>query len=492
MNAASDQPRNSSAAVVGGGLAGLAAAAALCRRGLRVELFEGRKRLGGRAGSFHDRQTGRPVDFCQHVSMGCCTNLADFCRRIQAADCFRRDRKLHFFSPEGNRSDVKSCAWLPAPLHLAPGLMRLRYLTLSERWGIVRTMQRLARERLRDNETVGTWLRQQGATQRTIERFWSPVLVGALSETVDRASLAAAQKVFVDGFLASRRAYELEVPQVPLDEVFNRRAAAWLRRHDVTVHLSWRVLRIDGDASRATGIVLGDGTRREFDFVVVAVPWHRVRGLFPDAMLAALPELAGVENMRPAPITAVHLWLDRPIMRLPHAVLVGKTSQWVFGPGKEATRGLSQFSWNENGTVPLCTPASPEAGHYYQVVISASHALAGRDRKDILAEVQEDLRSIWPDTHDARLLHWRVVRQPAAVFSARPDVDRLRPAQRTQIENLALAGDWTATGWPATMEGAVRSGHLAAEAVLTRLGSNDPVLVPDLPRGGVVRIFSPH
>lgn len=464
--------RNPAIAVVGGGLGGLAAAVALRQRGCGVELFEQRKQLGGRAASFRDPQTGGLVDHCRHVALGCCTNLADFCRRIAVADGFHRYDRLHFFGPEGTRHDFAPSRWLPAPLHLGPALMRLGYLSFGERAAILRAMLRLANARIendRNEETIGAWLRRHGQSDRVIEQFWSVVLVSALSETVDRASLAAAKKVFLDGFLASRGACRLEVPKVPLGEMFDRPAAAWLREHDVAVHLGTRIRRVDGDARRATGVVLPDGSRREFDFVVVAVPWRGVRALFPPPMSATMPALDGLEKLRPAPITAVHLWFDRPITPLPHAVLVGKLSPWLFSGGEHVLPGIS------------------EPAHYYQLVVSASHELTGRHRTEVLAEVRRDLEAVWPDTRAARLLHWRVIRQPAAVFSPRPGQQRLRPAQQTPIQNLLLAGDWTATGWPATMEGAVRSGYLAAEGILGSSGSDDRVLVPDFPRSRLVR-----
>jgi hypothetical protein len=171
-----------------------------------------------------------------------------------------------------------------------------------------------------------------------------------------------------------------------------------------------------------------------------------------------------------APITAVHLWFDRPIVRLPHAAIVGRTSQWLFNHGQQGV-------------------FAGRPGHYYQVVISASHALLGRSREAVLAEVRGDLESIWPDARDAELLHWRAITHRAAVFSVRPDIERLRPPQQTAIPNLFLAGDWTATGWPATMEGAVRSGYLAAEAIARSAGRNDRILVPDLPRAWLTRLL---
>jgi len=470
--------------VVGGGWAGLAAAVAASEQGLHVELFERRKQLGGRAGSFRDPQIGGLVDDCQHVSMGCCTNLADLCRRTGVADCFQRYRTPHFFGPQGTRHDFTPSRWLPAPLHLAPALLRLGYLSVGERWAVVRAMRRLAQVDAGNagaEETIGDWLRRQGQSQRAIDYFWSVILVGALSEPLDCISLSAARKVFVDGFLAARTAYEIEVPKVPLSEIIGR-VAGWLAGRGVALHPATPVTQIDGDAGRATRVVLGDGRRRAFDFVVVAVPWHRVRSLFSQTMLAAMPALEGVAEIRPAPITAVHLWFDRPITRLPHAVLVGRLAQWVFSHDRE------------KGTGAICRNGPEGAGHKsemspfrYQVVISASHELASRSREDVVADVRGDLEAIWPEARGARLLHWRLVIRPAAVFSCRPGLERLRPAQQTPIENLMLAGDWTATGWPATMEGAVRSGYLAIEAALRSLGTDHRLLVPDLPRGWLAR-----
>jgi squalene-associated FAD-dependent desaturase len=468
-------------AIVGGGLAGLSAAVAAVERGFQVELFEQARRLGGRAGSFHVGQvTGLPeladglVDYCPHVALGCCTNLADFCRRAGVADCFRRYRTLHFFGPTrpqppvapASQYDFTASRWLPAPLHLLPGLMRLGYLTRPERRSIARAMLRLARQRVPADgeETIGQWLGRQGQSAQTVERFWSVVLVSALGETVDRASFAASQKVFVDGFLGSRRAYELEVAGVPLGEVWQR-VGKWLSRRGVLLHLGAHVDQISGDHCRARELVLRDGARAEFDFVIAAIPWRHASGLLAPPLLKAVPMLDKVSSIEPVPITAVHVWFDRPVSDLPHAALVGRLSQWIFNMGSAHAGAL----------------------HHYAVVISASRGLAGRNRQDVLEEVCCDVESIWPAARDARLRHSRVLTQPAAVFAALPGLDRLRPAQQTPVQNLLLAGDWTETGWPATMEGAVRSGYLAAEAMLRSLGRQEHVLVPDLPRGWLAR-----
>lgn len=470
-------------AIVGGGLAGLACAAALSGRGHRIELFEARRSLGGRAASFQDPATGELIDHCQHVSMGCCTNLADFCRRTGIADCFRRDRVLHFFGPDGRRNDFAAASWLPAPLHLGPAFMRLSYLTLRERFAAATGLWRLARvapSAANASQTIADWLQRDGQSPRLIERFWSVVLVSALSESLDRITVEAARQVFVDGFMANRRSYEIEVPQVPLGVLYGERMLAWLAAQSVIMRLGSPVRKIVvggrwsvvGEEQQATAtersplVVHADGAAQEFDFIICAVTWRRLAELLDQELKGAIPELDEIDRIESAPITGVHLWFDREVTDLPHAVLVGRLSQWVF-------RRTMQ----------------PDQGHYYQVVISASRQLAGRDREGIIAEVCEDLRVIWPAAREARLLHARVVTDQEAVFSVRPGIESCRPSQQTPIGNLALAGDWTATGWPSTMEGAVRSGYLAAEAALAAFGTRERIVQPALPRSWLTQLL---
>jgi squalene-associated FAD-dependent desaturase len=465
------QPR---VAIVGGGLAGLAAAAGLAGRGLQIELCEARRMLGGRATSFRDPASGELVDHCQHVSMGCCTNLADFCRRTGIAAAFRRDRTLHFFGPDGRRYDLAASRWLPAPLHLAPSFLRLGYLTLGERLAIGRTMLALARMPVADDAnlpTIGVWLRGQGQSENALERFWAVVLVSALGETLDRASLAQARKVFVDGFLAAREAYEIEVPQITLGELYGERLERWLTEQGIAVRLGTAVERVDADGSRPSLLIQCEGNMSEpYDAVIVALPWRRVGDLFAKSHLQeSLPGLKNLDQIESAPITGVHLWFDRPITPLPHAVLVGTLSQWVFNRG-DASEGKDDLP-----------------SHYYQVVISASRQLAGRTRDDIVAEVLAELKALWPAAREAELLRSRIVSEQNAVFSVRPGLDELRMPQQTAIPRLALAGDWTRTGWPATMEGAVRSGYLAAESILAELDRPAQLLVPDLKRAFLSR-----
>ncbi len=468
----------SKVAVIGGGLAGLAAATALVERGSRVELYESRRKLGGRAASFRDPTTGELVDHCQHVGMACCTNLVDFCRRMGIADLFRRDRTLHFFAPDGKRCDIGATPLLPAPMHLLPSLLRLSYLSWSERLGICRAMLRLARTSPNDDRaTAGDWLREQRQSERAIERFWGPVIVSALGESVERASLKYVRKVFVDGFLANRSAYEIDVPTVALGELYGERLEAKLRELGATITCDAPTKQIDVAADGRLRVELHDGRTEEVDAVVLAVAWRKAAELLSPELRRRWPACERWQTLSAAPISGVHLWFDRELIDLPHAVLVGSLSQWMFNRARSAERGTRSDAGVSQGE------------YYYQVVISASYDLAGRDRASIVAQVVEDLRAVFPAARGASLLRSKIVTEPEAVFSVGPGVDAVRPAQASPIAGLFVAGDWTATGWPATMEGAVRSGYLAAEGVMQSFGRPERIVVADLPRSLGARLL---
>ena len=298
-----------------------------------------------------------------------------------------------------------------------------------------------------------------------MEHFWSVILVSTLAEELGRASLAAARKVLIDGFLASREAYTIEIPQAPLATLYGQRLEYWFAEQGIALHLNAPVRQVGWDQRPV--LVRADGQEIRPDFAIVALPWLKISEVLAGDVAVRLPWLAEMRQVEAVPITGVHLWFDRPIMSLPHAVMVGRLSQWVFNRGPREETGGGE--------------------HYYQVVISASRELAGRDRQGIIGEVRGDLAAIWPEAISARLLRARVVTEQGAVFSVRPGLDQLRPVQQTAMEGLLVAGDWTATHWPATMEGAVRSGYLAAESVLRSVGRGGQFLVPDLPRGLLAR-----
>ena len=391
--------------IVGGGLAGLAAAAALAQRRIPATLLESRARLGGRASSFHDAATNADVDNCQHVSMGCCTNFAHFVRTTGLANNFRRERKLFFIGPSGRVDEFAASNW-PCPLHLAGAFRRLSYLSWPDKRAIARGLRTLAKagDPALEDQAFSQWLSEHGQPQSAIDGFWQVVLVSALSESLDRISVPQARKVFVDGFLRHRDGWCVDIPTVPLQTLYGQQLIEWLTQRGVDVRLQSGVERLELDGARITAAVLRDGSRVGGEEFILAAPFFRAADLLP-AELATNPVVRDFTRLESAPISSLHLWLDRPITDLPHAVLIGQLSQWLFNRTElsgSAAEGL------------------PFRSHYYQIVISASRDLAGRSADDVQQAVLSELGEIWPAVRKATVLHRRLVTEHRAVFSVRP------------------------------------------------------------------------
>jgi len=481
--------------VVGGGLAGLSAGIALAECGYCVRLFEKRPFLGGRATSYV-LPSGEHVDNCQHVTLGCCTNLEDFYRRVGATGKLRLFDRLFLADTRGRRGVVKQ-SFLPAPFHLALSFAFFPLLNWKDKRAIGRAMMeivrrggRLSAEEAAQGLTMLDWLGRHGQTRGAIECFWRVVLVSALNEELDRADARYGVDVFWKAFLTNRRGCRMGVPAVPLAELYDGCRGA-IERLGGEVHLRAPVRGVVVTDGRLRGVQLDEGREEAADSYVLAVPHDAVGALFPREVAAHDPVISGLRNLRASPITGVHLWFDRVVLHDPFLTLLGTTSQWVFN--KSALYGAV-----DHGEPVLHRGRSPheaDAGtmlrgasmQYLQIVISASYDLVEKSRQEIVDLCLEELRQVLPAARDAQLVKATVIKEAAATFSPAPDCDRWRPVQRSPIAGLYFAGDWTATGWPATMEGAVRSGYLAAEAILAEDGQPRQFVQPDLPIGRLVR-----
>jgi len=468
--------------VIGGGLAGLAAGVALADAGCRVRLFEQRPYLGGRATSYA-LPNGEHVDNCQHVTLGCCTNLEDFYRRVGSAGKIRFFDRLFFLDPQ-QRTGIMQAGLLPAPLHMTGSFLSFAPLSWPDKISIARALAAIFFSGGRPKDAYSgepvsmlAWLERHKQTPRAIERFWRVVLVSALDEELDQTDARFGIDVFWKAFLKNSRGYRMGVPSVPLAELYEGcRAAVEKKGGEVTLRSPMRGLCLRDGALAA---VQFDGGREEAaDAFVLAIPQDKMNELLPREIRAANPSLAPLEKFKVSPITGVHFWFDREVTKEPFITLLDTETQWIFNKtalyGSQAAGAAAQPAVN--------------SGQYLQLVISASYDLLRKSREEIIDLCLKEVRQALPDAREAQLVKATVVKEASATFRPEPGVDRWRPLQQTNTPRLFLAGDWTATGWPATMEGAVRSGYLAAEAVLRAAGAAQTFLVPDLPASGLSRL----
>jgi zeta-carotene desaturase len=462
-------------AIAGGGLAGLAAGCALAEAGYRVTLFERRPYLGGRASSYQHPGTGEIVDNCQHVLLGCCTNLLDFYKRAGVQDKIRWYEKLTFLEPGGRASEIAPSA-LPAPLHTAPAFLRARCLNFFDKLGISRAMAALAPSSPEecDNETFLDWLKRHGQTDQAIERFWKTILVSALNEDLDRVSVPYAAQVVRESFLKSATAGRMGIPTVPLTDLYST-AGDYIRSRGGEVRIRSGVEAFRAEPSAV--IVNANGTEQQFDYLVLAVPFDVAGRLLPDTPPAA-PLMGALKHFSSSPITGIHLWFDRQISDLDHAVLLDRTIQWMFHKSRliESRKGETEGNGNAGDS-------------YVELVVSCSRSLIEKSKTEIVEMAVQEAKEFFPAARNAKLQKSTVIKEVHATYSPGPGIDQYRPQPQTAWPRVFLSGDWTATGWPATMEGAVRSGYLTAEALVRSAGDSARFLVPDLAPSGLMKLF---
>jgi squalene-associated FAD-dependent desaturase len=474
MPPTSSQP---TVAIAGGGLAGLAAACVLSDAGFRVTLFEKRPFLGGRASSYEHPGTGEVVDNCQHVLFRVCTNLIEFYQRIGVVDHIRWYDQMNFIEPGGRISVMKS-SFLPAPLHTAPSFFHFSFLSVADKLAIARALVPLTLTQQPDTgQSFQQWLDRHGQTEHAVSRFWRPILVSALSEEIDRISISAAAQVVRES-MKSPAARQMGVPTVPLTDLYNA-AGDYVRARGGELHFRRPVESFSTESSQVR-VRLGD-SEESFDYLVVALPFDALDRVLPDAA-ESTPLRERLSHFETSPITGIHLWFDRQISQLDHAVLLDRTVQWMFH--KSRLQPIRTQATNGTGS-------GSAGGSYIELVVSSSKTLIDKSRGEIVDLALAEVREFFPAAREANLVKATVIKEVNATYSPRPGIDAYRPGPVTAWPRVFLAGDWTATGWPATMEGAVRSGYLAAEALARVAGLKEPhFLSADLASTGFMRIFS--
>ncbi|HEX3819276.1 MAG TPA: hydroxysqualene dehydroxylase HpnE, partial [Candidatus Sulfotelmatobacter sp.] len=427
--------------------------------------------------------------------------------------------QMNFIEPGGRTSIMKSSS-LPAPLHTAPSFWNFSFLGTADKFSISRALMPLALTKQCDTgESFQQWLDRRGQSRTAVERFWRPILVSALSEELDRISISAAAQVIHES-MKSPGARQMGVPTVPLTDLYNA-AGDYVQKCGGVLHFRQPIegfhagsaqvklclrSRNQGAPHLASSARSGDFPGlpdNSYDFLVVALPFDALDRVLPNTPESAhlREQISHFEN---SPITGIHLWFDRQITDLDHAVLLDRTIQWMFhksrlqpmrrehneaGNTAASNRGRAalQGRVNEQQVGAL----APEGGSYIELVVSSSKTLIDKSRAEIVELALKEVREFFPGAREANLVKSTVIKEVNATYSPQPGIDAHRPSAITAWPRVFLAGDWIATGWPATMEGAVRSGYLAAEAVAQAAGiRNARFISPDLPPRGLMRLFA--
>lgn len=448
--------------IVGGGLAGIAAAESAARRGERVTLLEWRHALGGRAASFRDTSAESEAwfDNGQHVVLGCCTETLALLKRLGLDDCFERRDGVLFADTSQRRWEFAATPLLPKWLQFVPAFFRTPFLSLGDRVRTALAVRKLGTMRVSDNSGTDTsfaeWASQQSLSAASLDSFWKPLLYSALSETLENVSLAAVSCVVRSGVFGGRDAMAMYVPNRSLREIFHTRVLGALERLGVDVWLGQRAIRIIPEES-AISVETSEGLLT-VDAAVLALPTAALWRLVDHSPLQ--PEMIApwrLNRFEPGAITTLHLWFDQ---RIPPegndaCALLGGVGQMLFVPPRPHDDGRSVL---------------------HTVVISAAHQLLSEDElasvghpcliNNVLEQLRQTFAERFAESPTPQLQHARVTTVFDAVFAPKPYLFTLRPPQQTLVPNLTLAGDWTQTDFPATLESAVRSGiaavHLAS------------------------------
>lgn len=441
--------------MIGGGLAGLSAACALVDQGVSVTLLEKRPFLGGRAFSFTDAETGEEVDNGQHVYLGCCTAYTGFLRQLGVFDRTTLQQKLRIpvVDTTGKVGIFSAAPFLPAPLHLLPSFLTFPHLGFRDKLNAMSAMLRIHRtnrEKHRDEleaQTFQAWLEGHGQSQRSMDVLWDLITLPVLNDSVSDVSAYMGIMAFQDGLLKGRNSANIGYSRVGLTELISDAARDYITQRGGQV-LSGRTAT---SLIITNGNVSGVDTGSEVisaDAVVSAVPWDALPALLP-AELAADPFFAPASALEWSPIVGIHVWYDHPVMEEEFMATLDSPIQWVFN--KSRIQGLSG------------------PGQYLCISISGAWEHAPMTKEDLRSLFLKEMARVFPEAASATLQQFIVVKQLSATFRCTPGAQAHRLPQSTPVDNLVLAGDWTQTGWPATMESAVRSGVMAATEVVRAL-----------------------
>ena len=438
-------------AIIGGGLAGLAAAVKLASKKLRVVLFEQSNRLGGRCYSYQDEKTGDVVDNGQHVLLGAYHNTLEYLELAGTRDCLRQEPALSLplIHPVKGFA-VFEVSSLPRPLHLTVGMLRFKLLSWSDRQKLLKIGKQL---QLWDNSiqhelaglTVDRWLRSAGQSDESLNCFWYPIAISVMNEMPSSASALLFARSLRTAFLSKKSDSAILIPTIGQTDLYISGILRRLQAGDVVIRVNSEVTSLATNGDRVVSVSLRTGEEIQADSILSAVPYYAVSGLLP-AQIRKLEPFSRFNKITASPIISLHLWFEGEVTDLEYAGLINATLQWVFN----RRRIMGENSGK---------------GGYLSCVISGARDIVELPKEELVRLAVRDIKKYFPGNRHNALKHSVVIKEKRATFSPTNETEEFRPDVRTPLKNFYLAGDWTRTGFPATIEGAVRSGFTAAEVI---------------------------
>lgn len=442
--------------VIGGGVAGLSAAVECCAAGKSVLLVEQKPHFGGRTYSFHHKETGDDVDNGQHLMMGCYFSTLKFLRRIDALGKITIQKSLSIiFRKEGNRQFPLLAAFLPSPLHILFALLRLKSLSLKNRLlllrvGVVLMFIKPEKSSTLRSLTVTQWLEKLHQPEENKKYLWNIIAIGALNDLPEKISAALFAKVLKTAFFWRRKNSSMVLPKEGLSSVFVDPAVQYIQKHGGEVRTSLGVKKIVLQNNAVLEIMLENGEQIFPRTVISTIPYFDVTKIFSEEQIALFSQFKNLDTFISSPIVTIHLWFDKHFMPEQFTALLDSPLHWVFNKTKMYEKTDSQLM-------------------YLAIVISSAFQFLPQSKEEIVALAQNELKKFYPESSSAAIIHSLVIKEKRATFSPFVGMERVRPSHTTSIENLFLAGDWTDTKLPATIEGAIQSGHMCAAHAIQKL-----------------------
>ena len=426
--------------IIGGGFSGLAAGVSLAERGVEVLLLERRNHLGGRAYSFVDSKTGSTVDNGQHLFMGCYHHTIAFLQTIGCLDRlkFQDTPRVDFLDREEGFFKFE-CPALPAPLHAVAGLLRMKGLTLGDKFRVLNVGRAIRSNGLPESLTVDQWLDELAQSERIRQRFWYPMVIATLNEDPRTASAKMLKRVLEEAFGNGRRGTSIGIARVGLSDLYTTGSREFIESRGGQVRTGAEVEKLDVEQGAVAAARLKTAEKIEADWFISAVPPSAFMRMLDDQTAKQFQPISKLET---SPIVSINLWFDRPVIDREFTGLIGTRCQWIF-----------------NKDLILAA----EKTNQIAVIISAARDFVDWTRDELVEMAVSELHELIPASREAKLIQSAIVKEREATMAHSVESDHLRPGPRTCLKNLVLAGDWTATGLPATIESAVMSGHKAAE-----------------------------